>query len=47
MSVQRRSYDSDFKRGAVRLTEEPGRSVQEVAENLGIAKDTLYRWRRE
>lgn len=47
MSVQRRKYDPDFKRNAVRLSEEPGRSVKEVAENLGIAKDLLYRWRRE
>ena len=47
MSVQRRKYDSDFKRNAVQLTEEPGRTVTEVAENLGIGKDLLYRWRRE
>jgi len=39
MSIdQRRKYDSDFKRQAVRLTEDPGRSVGEVAESLGIAK---------
>ncbi len=48
MSVQtRRKYDPDFKRNAVRLTEEPGRTIADVAENLGIAKDLLYRWRRE
>jgi len=48
MSVQqRRKYDSDFNRNAVQLTEEPGRTVTDVAENLGIAKDLLYRWRRE
>jgi transposase-like protein len=47
MSVQRRKYDSDFKRNAVQLTEESDRSVKEVAENLGINKDLLYRWRRE
>jgi transposase-like protein len=48
MSVQRRrKYDPDFKRNAVLLTEESGRTVSEVAENLGIAKDLLYRWRRE
>jgi transposase len=47
MSVQqRRKYDPDFKRNAVRLTEEPGRTVTGVAENLGISKDLLYRWRR-
>ncbi len=47
MSVQRRRYDPDLKRNAVRLTEEPGRTVIEVAENLGISKDLLYKWRRE
>ena len=48
MSVQkRRRYDSEFKHNAVQLTEEPGRSVTDVAENLGIGKDLLYRWRRE
>ena len=48
MSVQhRRKYDPDFKRNAVQLTEEPGQTVAIVAENLGISKDLLYRWRRE
>ena len=48
MSVQeRRKYDPDFKRNAVRLTEGSGRTVVEVAEGLGIATDLLYRWRRE
>ena len=47
MSVQqRRKYDLDFKRNAVQLTEEPGRTVTDVAENLGISKDLLYKWRR-
>jgi transposase len=47
MSVQkRRQYDPDFKRNAVQLTEEPGRTVSGVAENLGISEDLLYRWRR-
>ena len=44
---KRRKYDRDFKQNAVLLCTEPGRSVAEVAENLGIAKDVLYRWRRE
>ena len=38
MSVQqRRKYDPDFKRNAVQLTEEPGRTMSGVAENLGIS----------
>jgi len=48
MSVQnRRKYDPEFKRNAVRLTEEPGRTVPEVAEKLGINSDLIYRWRRQ
>ena len=43
-SKPRRKYDQDFKRNAVLLCSEPGRSV---ADNLGIKKDLLYRWRRE
>ena len=45
--TRRRKYDRDFKRNAVLLCTEPDRTVAEVAENLGIAKDLLYRWRRE
>jgi len=44
---ERRKYDQDFKRNAVLLCAEPGRKVAEVADNLGIGKDLLYRWRRE
>jgi len=47
MGIQgRRNYDSDFKRNAVLLTNEPGRSVSEVAEKLGIRADLIYQWRR-
>jgi transposase-like protein len=48
MSVQqRRKYDPDFKKNAVLLSEEEGRTVTEVARNLGISMDILFRWRRE
>ncbi len=47
MSKNRRTYDAEFKRDAVRLVEESGRSVSEVAESLGIGVDLIYRWRRE
>jgi len=46
-SEPRRKYDQDFKRNAVLLCAEPGRSVAEIAENLGIGKGLLYRWRRD
>lgn len=43
---QRRKYDREFKRNAVLLTEEPDRSVKDVAESLGISADLLYQWRK-
>jgi transposase len=46
-SKSRRKFDQDFKRNAVLLCAEPGISVIDVAENLGIGKNLLYRWRRE
>ena len=42
---KRRVYDSEFKRNAVLLSLEEDRSVSQVAKNLGISKDTLYKWR--
>jgi len=48
MSVQnRRRYDPEFKRNAVRLSEEAGRTIREVAENLGIGSALIYRWRQQ
>jgi transposase len=47
MNNRRRKYDRDFKRNAVLLCSEPGRTIPEVAKNLGINRDLLYRWRRE
>lgn len=41
----RQKYDQDFKREAVQLAEEGGHSVRQVAANLGISKDLLYKWR--
>lgn len=47
MSKTRRTYDAEFKRNAVMLVEESGRTVADVAESLGIGRDIIYRWRRE
>lgn len=47
MSIQRRrKYDPEFKKNAVFLTDEPGRTVRDVAEKLGIHPELIYRWRR-
>ena len=47
MSKTRRTYDLEFKRNAIRLVDENGRSVSDVAESLGINRDLIHRWRRE
>ena len=48
MSVQRRrKYDPEFKKHALLLSAELGWSVKEVAENLGVSCDLIYRWRRQ
>ena len=43
---RRKAYSEEFKREAVRLTEEDDRTVSEIAESLGIHKNLLHKWRR-
>ena len=43
----RRRFDQQFKVDAVRLSEEGGKKVAEVARNLGITRSQLDRWRRD
>lgn len=45
MKESRRKYTVEFKREAVRLTREPGRTLREVAARLGINAGMLHRWR--
>ena len=40
-------FPKEFKQEAVRLSELDDRTCVEVAEELGIKVETLYRWRRE
>ncbi len=47
MGVQnRRKYDSDFKRNAVLLAQQPGRTVSDVARKLGIDSSRIYLQRK-
>jgi transposase len=43
----RRRYDDTYKRRAVELSEKGDRAISEVARELGLTDDTLYRWRSE
>ena len=44
---QQRTYDAEFKREAVLLVTEKGRSCPDVAAALGIPLGTLYKWVEE
>ena len=43
----RRQFSAVFKRDAVDLTEQPGRTSTDVAHQLGIRPALLQRWRQE
>jgi transposase len=44
---KQRKVTEEFKREAVRLTETSGRTVAQVAGDLGIGKSTLTRWKTQ
>ena len=46
MTQERQKYDRDFKQKAVELSFARG-NAKEIAEELGIRPELLYRWRRE
>ncbi len=43
----RRKFDHQFKVDAVRLLEQSGKSIAEVARDLGVRDGVLHRWKRE
>jgi transposase len=45
MTVERRKYTEEFKREAVHLMETSGKPVAQLARDLGINDNNLYRWR--
>lgn len=47
MEKKRRKYDKGFKRESVELTLTGGKSIQAVADELGISGQVLGRWHRE
>jgi transposase len=46
-SKTRRQYTEDFRRDAVQLVRESARPVAQVARDLGIPENRLYRWRAQ
>jgi len=50
MTVKRRpykTYPKEFKLEAIRLMEESGRPASEVAMQLGIRRNQLYKWKEQ
>jgi len=47
MSNNRRKYDEDFKKRAVRMSYSSERGVTEVANSLGVTSNMIYRWRKK
>ncbi|RYV42574.1 IS3 family transposase, partial [Brucella abortus] len=45
LELKQREFTEDFKREAVRILTTSGRNISSVAEDLGIGKSTLERWR--
>ncbi|HOL11151.1 MAG TPA: transposase [Bacillota bacterium] len=46
MTVERRVYTKEFKEQVVMLIETSGKSVSEIAKDLGIRENNLLRWKK-
>ena len=44
---ERRKFDAQFKLDALRLIQESNRKITDVARELGIRPELLYRWKSE
>ena len=47
MKEKRKVYPAEFKLQAVQLAQQPGRTTEDVAEELGISKSSMSRWKGE
>jgi transposase len=44
MAEKRMKYDREFRDGAVRIVEETGKPIAQVARDLGVVEGTLGNW---
>ena len=47
MAKKRKTYTEAFRREAVRLADQPGRTATDVAQELGIHVGQIYNWRTQ
>ena len=46
-TIPRRSFAKEFKISSVKLVLESGKSVQQIASELGISSNTLFNWKKK
>jgi len=44
MPEMRKKYDREFREGAVRIVEESGKPIAQIARDLGVNEGTLGNW---
>src|SRR5450755_2885883 len=47
MAKVQKTYTVEFKREAVRLAQTGGKSITQVARDLGISDTSIHQWRKE
>lgn len=47
MQKGQKTYTPEFKREAVRLAQTSGKSITQVARELGISDTSIHQWRKE
>ena len=45
--ARRSKYDAEFKKNAIALSEENGRSASEVEKSLGLSQGIISRWKKQ
>ena len=47
MAKVQKTYSAEFKREAVQLAQTSGKSITQVARELGISDTSIHQWRKE
>jgi len=45
--MSRKTYDKEFKISAVKLVLDSGRTIAQIAADLGISDNTLFNWKKK